>query len=361
VTGAPSAFAPRGRIPVAILGATGAVGQTFVRLLRNHPWFYVAEVGASERSAGKSYTDATHWLEGEMPDDVARLRVMACDPELISAPLVFSALDSNAAGSIEASFARAGRIVCSNARNFRMERDVPLLIPEINAQHVSVIAAQRARTGWAGAIVTNANCASTVAALALAPIHEKFGVTKLFVATMQAVSGAGYPGVASLDILGNVIPFIGDEEPKIEAEICKLLGTVVGGSIEPAAFRVTAHANRVPVEHGHTVCMSIGLATTASPEEIVETISAWVGREEAGALPSRPEHSLRVTMLPDRPQPRRDVGLGGGMTVSVGRIRPDELLDIRLVAMGSNTIRGAAGGAVMNAELLVSQGYVTRT
>jgi aspartate-semialdehyde dehydrogenase len=241
-----------------------------------------------------------------------------------------------------------------------MDHDVPLLIPEINAQHVSVIAAQRARTGWTGAIVTNANCASTIAALALAPIHETFGVTALFVATMQAVSGAGYPGVASLDILGNVIPFIDDEEPKIEAEIAKILGTVVGASIEPAAMRVTAHANRVPVEYGHTVCMSIGLAATASPQQVAGAISGWVGREEATGLPSRPEHPLRVTNSPDRPQPRRDVGVGGGMTVSVGRIRADQLLDIRLVAMGSNTIRGAAGGAVMNAELLVTQGYVSR-
>jgi aspartate-semialdehyde dehydrogenase len=332
-----------------------------VRLLRDHPWFYVAEVGASERSAGKSYAEATHWLEGEMPADIATLRVMECDPESMLAPLVFSALDSSAAGSIEPSFARDGRVVCSNAKNYRMEPDVPLLIPEINAQHISVITAQRARTRWNGAIVTNANCASTVAALALAPIHENFGVTKLFVATMQAVSGAGYPGVSSLDILGNVIPFIGDEEPKIETEIAKLLGTVVGNAIEPAAFRVTAHANRVPVEHGHTVCMSIGLATSASPKQVAEAISTWVGREEATGLPSRPERPLHVTAAPDRPQPRRDVGIGGGMTVSVGRIRPDELLDIRLVAMGSNTIRGAAGGAVMNAELLVTQGYVART
>ncbi|HEY8309078.1 MAG TPA: aspartate-semialdehyde dehydrogenase, partial [Gemmatimonadaceae bacterium] len=241
MTRASSAFVPRGRIPVAILGATGAVGQTFVRLLRDHPWFYVAEVGASERSAGKSYAEATHWLEGQMPADIATLRVMECDPESMLAPLVFSALASSAAGSIEPSFARDGRVVCSNAKNYRMEPDVPLLIPEINAQHISVITAQRARTRWNGAIVTNANCASTVAALALAPIHENFGVTKLFVATMQAVSGAGYPGVSSLDILGNVIPFIGDEEPKIETEIAKLLGTVVGKAIEPAAFRVTAH------------------------------------------------------------------------------------------------------------------------
>jgi aspartate-semialdehyde dehydrogenase len=352
---------PRERIPVAVLGATGAVGQTFIRLLRNHPWFRVAEVAASERSAGKTYADATHWLEDVMPEDVAALRVTACTPDAVASPIVFSALDSSVAGTIETAFARAGRFVCSNARTHRMEPDVPLLIPEINAPHLAVISAQRERCGWKGAIVTNANCASTVAALALAPIHETFGVTKLFIATMQAVSGAGYPGVSSLDIMGNVIPFIPGEEPKIQAEIAKLLGKVSDGSIQPAGFRVTAHANRVPVEHGHTVCMSIGLASSATPEQVGEAVAAWSGREEAMHLPSRPAQPVNVTTSPDRPQPRRDVHLGGGMTVTVGRIRPDELLDIRLVAMGSNTIRGAAGGAVMNAELLVTKGYLPAT
>jgi aspartate-semialdehyde dehydrogenase len=351
----------RERIPVAVLGATGAVGQTFIRLLRDHPWFRVAEVAASERSAGKRYIDATHWLEGTMPDDVAQLRVTECSPAAISSPIVFSALDSGVAGEIEVAFARAGRVVCSNAKNHRMEVDIPLLIPEINAPHITVIAAQRKRYGWSGAIVTNANCAATVATLALAPLHESFGIDKLFISTMQAVSGAGYPGVASLDILGNVIPFISDEEPKIEAEIAKLLGSVSGDSILPASVRVTAHANRVPVEHGHTVCMSIGLGKKATPDEVVGAIEAWKGREEALSLPSRPDRPLLLTTSRDRPQPRRDVGVGGGMTVTVGRIRPDELLDIRLVAMGSNTIRGAAGGAIMNAELLVEQGYVSRT
>lgn len=354
-----SSTPPRGRIPVAILGATGAVGQTFIRLLSKHPWFRVAEVAASERSAGKSYAEATHWLEDEMPADVAALRVTECSPDLVSSPLVFSALDSGVAGDIELAFARAGRVVCSNAKNHRMGSDVPLLIPEINAPHIAVIAAQRRRCGWDGALITNANCASTVAALALAPIHEKFGINKIFIATMQAVSGAGYPGVASLDILGNVIPFIADEEPKIQAEIGKLLGAVSGAVIQSASFRVTAHANRVPVEHGHTICMSIGLDSKATPEEVAEAITVWSGRQEAIGLPSRPDHPVVVTTSRDRPQPRRDVGLCGGMTVTVGRIRRDELLDIKLVAMGSNTIRGAAGGAIMNAELLVTQGLVT--
>lgn len=346
------------KIPVAVLGATGAVGQTFIRLLRNHPWFHVAEVAASARSAGKSYAEATHWLEDEMPSEIAALRVLECTPQAVLSPIVFSALDSSVAGTIETDFARAGRFVCSNAKNHRMDADVPLLIPEINAHHIRVIAAQSARCGWSGAIITNANCASTVAALALAPLHETFGISKLFIATMQAVSGAGYPGVASLDIMGNVIPYIADEEPKIESEIAKLLGSTDGDTIAAAPIRATAHANRVPVEHGHTVCMSVGFERTATPEEVIAAISNWQGRDEARELPSRPTRPVVLTLDPSRPQPRRDVGVGNGMTVTVGRVRRDELLDVRLVAMGSNTIRGAAGGAVMNAELLVTQGYI---
>ena len=350
-----------GSIPVAILGATGAVGQTFIRLLRDHPWFHVAEVAASERSAGKRYADAAHWLEDVMPESVARMIVTECTPTQVSSPIVFSALDSKVAGDVEQQFADAGRFVCSNAKNHRMVSDIPLLIPEINASHLSVITAQRARTGWKGAIITNANCAATVAAMALAPIHESVGITKLFITTMQAVSGAGYPGVPSLDILGNVIPYIGDEEPKIETELGKLLGSVNGSAIDAADFRVSAHANRVPVDHGHTVCMSIGLRSGESPERVAAILAEWTGCSESASLPSHPVRPLVVHSALDRPQPKRDVALGGGMTVSVGRIRRDELLDIRLVAMGSNTIRGAAGGAIMNAELLVTQGYLERT
>jgi len=350
---------PPQRIAVAVLGATGAVGQTFIRLLENHPWFRVAEVGASERSAGRSYADAAHWLEGAMPADVASLKVVECNPEAVRSPVVFSALDSNVAGEIERKFASAGRMVCSNARNYRMEPDVPLLIPEINAAHISVIDSQQKRLGWSGAIVTNANCSSTVAALALAPIHAAFGVDRLFVATMQAVSGAGYPGVASLDILGNIIPFIDGEEPKMQAEIAKLLGVVNGAVIDSAGIRVTAHTNRVPVEHGHTVCMSIGLAKPATSEQVSDAIASWTGDPDVVGLPSRPAHPVIVTSRADRPQPRRDVWLGGGMTVTVGRVRSDELLDVKMVAMGSNMIRGAAGGAILNAELLWTRGYLS--
>jgi aspartate-semialdehyde dehydrogenase len=353
-----STTAPARRIPVAILGATGAVGQTFIRCLRNHPWFEIAELAASERSAGKPYAEATRWLEGELPKELADRTVLPCDPGKLSAPIVFSALDAAAAGDLEPAFARSGAMVLSNAKNFRMEPDVPLVIPEVNASHLALLEQQRRSRGWSGGIVTNANCAATVATVALAPLHEAFGVCQVFAVTLQAVSGAGYPGVPSLDIVGNVIPYIGEEEPKIEREIPKMLGCVQGGALVPAAVRVSAHANRVPVEHGHTVCMSIKLDKPATPEDALRVLSEWRGDAAVRGLPSAPERALIVTDAPDRPQARRDVGAGGGMTVVVGRVRTDPQLDLRLVALGHNTIRGAAGGSVLNAELLVASGVV---
>jgi aspartate-semialdehyde dehydrogenase len=343
------------RLPVAILGATGAVGQTFVRLLAGHPWFRVSELAASERSAGKSYAEATRWIEGVMPPDVAGMRVMLCDPSQVKATVVFSALDAAAAADLEPAFARAGRFVLSNAKNFRMEHDVPLVIPEVNAGHLALLDVQRAR-GWRGGVVTNANCAATVAAMALAPLHEKFGVTEVFLSTMQAVSGAGYPGVPSLDILGNVIPYIGDEEPKLEREMQKMLGRFASNAIEPAAFKVSAHANRVAVEHGHTVTCSVRFRTKPSVADALKALRAWRGATEVVGLPSAPDRAVVVTDAPDRPQPRRDVMAGNGMTVTVGRVREDAIFDLRFVAMGHNTIRGAAGGSVLNAELLASTG-----
>ena len=348
------------RVPVAILGATGAVGQTFIRCLRNHPWFEIAELAASERSAGKSYAEATRWLEGDLPSDLAGRTVLPCDPDKLTAPIVFSALDAAAAGDLEPAFARSGAFVLSNAKNFRMDPDVPLVIPEVNASHLALLERQRQSRGWSGGIVTNANCAATVATVALAPLHEAFGVQQVFAMTMQAVSGAGYPGVPSLDILGNVIPFIGEEEPKIEREIPKMLGCVDGGALVPAPMRVSAHANRVAVEHGHTVCMSVKLDKSATPEEALAALESWRGDPSVRGLPSAPERPLLVTDAPDRPQARRDVGAGRGMTVIVGRVRADPQLDIRLVALGHNTIRGAAGGSVLNAELLVATGVVSR-
>ncbi|MDA1081860.1 MAG: aspartate-semialdehyde dehydrogenase [Gemmatimonadetes bacterium] len=348
------------RIPIAVLGATGAVGQTFIRLLDGHPWFRVAEVAASERSAGKRYAEAANWLEGSVPAAAAALTVLPCDVTRVGSPLVFSALDAAVAGEIEPAFARAGRFVLSNAKNFRMDADVPLVIPEVNAGHLDLIDVQRSARGWTGAIVTNANCAATVATVALAPLHEAFGVRTVFAATMQAVSGAGYPGVPSLDILGNVIPYIGDEEPKIEREMQKMLGRFNGASVESAPFVVSAHANRVPVENGHTVVMSVGFEKQPSPEEAIAAMREWRGAPDVRGLPSAPDVPLHYFTEPTHPQPRRDAMLGRGMTVSVGRMRADPILHVKFVAMGHNTIRGAAGGSILNAELLVARGMLAR-
>ena len=354
-----SAAPPGGRKwKVAVLGATGAVGQTFIRLLADHPWFELAEVAASERSSGKSYAEAARWLEGGMPSGVSKMQVASCDPSSVRADIVFSALDSSVAGDVEQAFAQAGRIVLSNAKNFRMEPDVPLVIPEVNANHMGLIAAQRASRGWAGAIITNANCAATVAAVALAPLHERFGLDLVFLSTMQAVSGAGYPGVASLDILGNVIPYIADEEPKLEREMLKLLGRYENGAVSNGDFKVSAQTNRVAVEHGHTVGITASFHERPTTDQALAALRDWKGDEATWNLPSRPEHPVVVSDAADRPQPRRDVNAGDGMTVTVGRVREDPILDLRMVALGHNTIRGAAGGSVLNAELLAATGML---
>ena len=351
--------AARKKIRVAVLGATGAVGQTFVRLLANHPWFELAELAASERSAGKKYGEASRWLEGEFP--VAAIldqRVIACDPGVVRSKVVFSALDSSVAGEVETAFAKAGKLVLSNAKNHRMDADVPLVIPEVNGDHLALLAAQRKQRGWEGGIITNANCSATIAAMALAPLHEAFGLKQAFLTTMQAVSGAGYPGVPSLDIIGNVVPYIADEEPKLERELGKLLGKMRDDEIVPAEFVVSSHTNRVPVEHGHTICMTLSFRKKPTPAAAVSALRDWTGCPASLDLPSRPRNPVVVSDLPDRPQPKRDVNAGGGMTVTVGRVRKDPILDIRLVAMGHNTVRGAAGGSVMNAEMLVASGVI---
>lgn len=347
---------PRVRIPVAVLGATGAVGQTFLHLLQDHAWFDLVAVAASERSTRKPLAEAARWVGTGLTGRIAQMELVPCVPEAVDAPIVFSALDSSVAGEVEAAFARAGRIVLSNARNHRLDPDVPLIIPEVNPDHLALLETQRRTRNWPGAIVTNANCAAIVAALALAPLHERFGVRQLFAATMQAVSGAGYPGVASLDILGNVIPYIAGEEEKIERETRKMLGRMDNGRVVEAEFGVSVHANRVPVEHGHTVCMSVGFERRVSYEEAINVLDAWRGSAAARGLPSSPERPLIISTAEDRPQPRRDVGSGAGMTVVVGRVRGDPVLDVRLVAMGHNTVRGAAGASVLNAELLVTRG-----
>jgi aspartate-semialdehyde dehydrogenase len=342
---------------VAVLGATGAVGQSFIRLLHDHPWFELTSLAASERSTGKTYVDAARWIgDTPVPEGVAGVEVVACDPDAVDAEIVFSALDSAVAGEVERRFAEAGRFVLSNAKNFRMEEDVPLVIAEVNPDHLQLLDRQREQRGWKGGIVTNANCATIAAVVPLAPLHERFGIDRLFMATMQAVSGAGYPGVASLDILGNVIPFIKDEEGKIETESLKLLGRMQDGRVAPAEITVSAHANRVPVENGHMVCMSVGFRERVTPEEAEEVLRSWRGAEIAHGLPSTPDRPVIISDAPDRPQPRRDVAAGRGMSVTVGRVRRDPLLDVKLVALGHNTVRGAAGASVQNAELLVRSG-----
>ena len=347
------------KLPVAVLGATGAVGQAFVRLLANHPWFELKEVVASERSAGRPYREATRWISDEpIPESVANLTVLPCDPARVQSPVVFSAPDSSIAGDAEPAFARAGRVVLSNAKNYRMDPDVPLVIAEVNPDHLDVLEAQRKGRKWSGAIVTNGNCSAITATIPLAALHQTFGVTRVFAATMQAVSGAGYPGVPSLDILGNVIPFIKDEEPKLEAEIRKFLGAraASGARIDDAAIPVSSHTNRVAVEHGHTIVMSVELERKADAAEVEKAMRGWRGASEACGLPSSPDRPLVVASEDDRPQPRRDVMSGRGMTVTVGRVRPDTIFDVRFVALGHNIIRGAAGASVLNAELMAATG-----
>jgi len=344
------------RIPVAVLGATGTVGQKFVRLLADHPWFDLVAVAASEQSAGRLYGDVVRWREtGPLPARIAALEVQRCTPPL-PGRIVFSALDHDVAVDAEPAFARAGAVVVSNARTHRLDPDVPLLVPEVNAGHLELLDRQRRERGWPGAIVANPNCSTAGLVLALAPLHEAFGVEKVFVATMQAVSGAGYPGVPSLDILGNVIPFIGGEEEKLERETLKILGMLSGDAIAPAPITVSAHANRVPVLDGHLEVASVGLRRKATVEQAIAALDAWRPRGVVATLPSTPARPVEVDPRPDRPQPRLDLERGAGMAVTVGRVRACPLLDLRLALLGHNTVRGAAGLAVQIAELLVATG-----
>jgi len=348
------------KIPVSVLGATGTVGQKFIRLLAEHPWFEVAAVAASSASAGKSYGEVVRWRENfPLPDRIARLRVEPCDPPL-QGPIVFSALDADVAGPIEQAFARAGVFVVTNTRNHRMDEDVPLLIPEANADHLTLIVRQREARGWSGAIIANPNCSTAALALALAPLHQAFQIERLFVSTMQAVSGAGYPGVASLDIVGNVIPHVSGEEEKIERESRKILGTLADGRIQPAQFAVSAHTNRVAVVDGHLEAVSVGFRRRVTPEEAISVMREFRSPPCVAELPSSPLPPIEVDPRLDRPQPRLDLDRGQGMAVTVGRVRPCPILDLRLVVLGHNTIRGAAGQGVQIAELLVAGGRVGR-
>jgi aspartate-semialdehyde dehydrogenase len=347
------------KLRVAVLGATGTVGQRFIQLLDGHPWFEVAALTGSERSAGQTYAEASRWvLDTPMPAAVRDMVILPEDAEL-SAPLVFSALPSKTAGAIEARLAAAGHIVCSNASDHRMADDVPLLIPEVNPDHLDLIATQRKNRGWGGAIVTNPNCTSTPATMVLRPLIDAFGVEKLLLVSMQALSGAGYPGVPSYDSIENVVPYIGGEEPKVEVEPQKMLGTLRAGRVEPAAFTTSAHCNRVPVLEGHLVCLSISFTRKPSLAEITEALAGFQALPQELRLPSAPAQPIMLREEPDRPQPRRDRMLSGGMATVVGRVRPCPLLDYKLVALGHNTIRGAAGGSLLNAELMYAQGMLS--
>ncbi len=346
------------KLKVAILGATGTVGQRFIQLLDGHPWFEVAALTGSERSAGRTYAEASRWvLDTPMPTAVREMRIMPEDAEL-DTPLVFSALPSKTAGVIEERLAAAGHVVCSNASDHRMAEDVPLLIPEVNPEHLELIAVQRKNRGWRGAIVTNPNCTATAPTMTLRPLLDAFGVEKVLLVSMQALSGAGYPGVPSYDATENVIPYIGGEEPKVEEEPQKMLGNLVDGRIVPAAFTTSAHCNRVPVLEGHLVCLSIGLQRKATLEEVIAALTNFRALPQELQLPSAPPQPIVLREEPDRPQPRRDRMTGAGMAAVVGRIRPCPILDYKLVTLGHNTIRGAAGGSLLNAELMYAQGML---
>ncbi|MDP9360789.1 MAG: aspartate-semialdehyde dehydrogenase [Acidobacteriota bacterium] len=347
-------------IPVAVLGATGSVGQRFVQLLAAHPWFRLHEVVASERSAGKAYGDAADWrLDTLLPPDAAALDVKPLGASLESR-LVFSGLDSSVAGEAEDDYANRGCVVVSNSHNHRMDSDVPLLIPEINAEHLDAIERQKKRRGGNGYIVTNPNCSTIGLALAIAPIERRFGIEQLHVTTMQAISGAGYAGVPSYAILDNVIPFIGGgEEEKIESEPRKILGRWEAGRFVDAPFRISAQVNRVPTIDGHLMTISLKLREeNADLGAIREAIRSFTGEPQRLGLPSAPKQPVHYADEPDRPQPRLDRDRERGMAVTVGRLRPCPLLDIRMVALVHNTIRGAAGAALLNAELLEARGML---
>lgn len=346
------------KLPVAILGATGTVGQKFITLLAEHPWFEIVALSASAARDGKRYGDEVRWREvTPLPQHIADIRLSPMAP-MAGVRIAFSALDASVAHDVEPAFAEAGVFVVSNASAYRMAPDVPLLIPEVNADHLTVLARQRRGRIWKGGIVANPNCSTAALVTALAPLHRAYGLRKVVVATLQAASGAGYPGVPSLDLLGNVIPLIGGEEEKIESELRKILGLVADERIVAADVITSAMVHRVPVVDGHMVSASLEFDRPPTPAEAIATLRAFRGTDPVPGLPSSPALPIEVDDRPDRPQSRLDLDRGRGMTVTVGRVRPCPLHHLRLVALGHNLVRGAAGAAVQNAELLVASGLL---
>lgn len=352
------------KVPVAVIGATGAVGQRFIQLLANHPTFEIAALTASDRSEGKRYADAAKWIiEGDIPKETRDLRLLPTTADAIShlpsqIAAVFSALPNESAQIAEPAFAQAGMIVFSNASFYRMAEDVPLVIPEVNGNHLLLLKHQRQARGWTGGIICNTNCTVSGPAITLRALRDAFGIKRVFCVSMQAASGAGYPGVPSLDLIDNVVPFIKGEEEKLEAEARKLLGEVGSAGIAPATFALSAHCNRVPVIDGHMVTMSVETERPITPEAAVQAMREYTCKDVAG-LPTAPDYPIVVRDEADRPQPRRDRMTGAGMSVVVGRVRPEPLFGengVKFMTLSHNTLRGAAGGSVLNAELLWRMG-----
>lgn len=357
------ALAPTTPIKVAVLGATGSVGQRFMQLLEGHPWFDVVALGASPRSAGKKYASACNWKQSTpIPEKMREIVVQDCNAShdvYKDVQVVFSGLDAEIAGAVEENFASKGCAVFSNAKNHRMDDDVPILIPPVNSEHLDIVPAQRKARGWdKGFIVTNANCSTTAMAIALKPLEKQFGLDTIMVTTLQAISGAGYPGLSGMDMLDNIVPLIGGEEVKMETESKKIFATVHDGGFKNADFKVSAMCNRVHVLDGHTECVSVKLSKPATPEQIIDAIKTYPSITKDLGLPSAPDHDVVYNSDPDRPQPRLDRAVGDGYTVTVGRVRECNVFDARLVLFGHNTIVGAAGGSILNAELCVVKGLV---
>ena len=348
------------RIPVGILGATGAVGQRFISLLDNHPWFEITDLLASQRSAGRRYGDAVNWiLDTPLPSHAADLPIKLARPGATKARILFSALPSSQAREMEPAFAAAGHYLFSNASPYRMTEDVPLVITEVNPNHLDMVRVQQSKRDWDGFIVCNANCTTTHLVAALHPLDLAFGIEKVFVATLQAASGAGYPGIPALDLIDNVVPHDYGEEHKVEIEPLKIMGRFIDNRFLDADFTISAHCHRVPVIDGHFEAVSVGLRSSPGADDIVDAFRTYRQLPQQLALPSAPDPAIVVVDGMFRPQPRLDRMAGGGMATVVGRIRPCNILDWRFSLLGHNTIRGAAGGSILNAELMVHQGYIS--